>query len=345
MKAYHAGERRPGAIKLASNENPLGPSPLATHAAQTALAEAHIYPDGSLRELTAAVAAHLGVPGAALLFGNGSDEVLTIACGTYLTADHTVVVGAHTFSQYEFGARLFGAGVCVVPMPDLQLDLQAMSAAIDSRTRALFICSPNNPTGLLVAAADIRALLARVPTDVLVVVDHAYIEYSDLAEHADLTTLAVQYPNLLVLRTFSKIYGLATMRVGYGVAHPDRIAEMQRARLPFNVGGVAQAAAIAAIGDHAFVQQSLAVNRSGRPRLQSFFRSLGLETVETQGNFVCVRVPGLAADAARWLGENGVTVRALGSFGLPHHLRVTIGTPAQLDFFEARFTEYLRLTA
>lgn len=339
LKAYHAGERRPGAIKLASNENPLGPSPAAIRAARSVLSELHFYPDGAARELTAALATRLQIDPEAIIVGNGSDEVLTVACATYITPGSNVVVGEHTFSQYEFSSRLFGAEVRAAVMPDLRLDGASIMNAVDAQTRAIFLCSPNNPTGIALSRDEIRTVLERVPSDVLVVVDHAYIEYAPAI--ADVSEWSTHYSNLLVLRTFSKLYGLAGLRVGYGLAHPARIAEMQRARSPFNVNTVGQVAACAALKDRPFVRRTLAENERGRARLTAFLMSCGLRVLPSQSNFVAVQLPVAAADAAEWLAQNGVTVRPLGSFGLPNHLRITIGNAEQLDFFESRFRAFL----
>lgn len=357
MTPYVAGERRKNALKLSSNENPLGPSPRAIEAVRSALDESHIYPDGALTDLRAAIAASVGVTPDMIIPGNGSDEVLTMIAGTYFNPGDRVVIGEHTFSQYAFAARLFDTRITRVPMPNLRLEPDSILTAAGvsgaqnrgeqsamtsdpaaqttaAAARAVFICTPNNPTGIAFTRSELQHVLDAVPSDTLVVVDHAYQEYAEDPQTADAGALVRDYPNLIVLRTFSKIYGLAAARVGYGIAHPDRVSEIDRVRLPFNVNGLAQAAAIAALGDDAFVQRSLETNRAGKRRIYALLRELGFDPLPTEANFVCFQVNGDAKRAAETIAEHGVTVRALNSFGLPNHLRVTIGTDEQIDVLE-----------
>ena len=338
MKPYHAGERRPGTIKLSSNENPLGCGPRARSAIVTALEDVHYYPDGGARELREAIAAVRGCRAEQIIPGNGSDEVLTLIAGTYLDPGDTVLVGEHTFSQYRFAATLFGATVRTVAMPGLRMDLDLFSRGMDEGVKIVFLCSPNTPTGLTITQADLLMFLESTPPHILVVVDHAYIEYQEADAGCDATALVDEYPNLVVLRTFSKIHGLANLRIGYGIADPGRIEELQRVRSPFNLGGIAQSAAVAALQDDDFLQQSLQVNLTGKQRLERTLSRMNISWLPSQANFVTFELPRErsddAASVARHLAERGFTVRPLGSFGLPRHLRITVGTPEQLDQLE-----------
>ncbi|MDA3950333.1 MAG: histidinol-phosphate transaminase [Spirochaeta sp.] len=337
MTPYVAGERRTDAIKLSSNENPLGPSPAALEAVRRALDESHIYPDGALRGLRTAIAGHMGTEPEMIIPGNGSDEVLTMIAGTYLNPGERVLIGEHTFSQYAFAARLLDAEIERVPMPELRLTPEAILRAVAARRdppRAIFICTPNNPTGIAFTRAELRHVLDNVSERTLVVVDHAYQEYATSPEVADATAMVNRYPNLIVLRTFSKIYGLAANRIGYGVATAERIAELERVRLPFNVNGLGQAAAIGALGDDGFVVRSLETNRRGDERMRALLAELGYQPLPSEANFLCFPVGGDARAAAEIIASHGATVRALGSFGLPGHLRVTIGTDQQIDVLE-----------
>lgn len=343
LHEYVPGKRIEGAVKLSSNENPLGPSRVALDAARAALEGVHIYPDGSYPDLRRAVAAKLGLEATQVLPTNGSDEALTLIAATYLEPDAPVIVPAHTFSQYEFAARLFDARIVAAPMPALAIDLDIVANLIDNETRIIFLCSPNNPTGLALRQDELRAFLDRVPDHVLVVIDHAYIDYVESPGQANAIELIPAQPNLVVLRTFSKLYGLAAMRVGYALAQPQRIAEIQKTRSPFNVNAPAAAAAVASLGDDAFAAESLAVNRSGKQRMEAIYDRLGLHYLPTEANFHAVRVPGGdAAAAAAHIARGGVTVRALGSFGLPEWLRISVGTDRQIDHLEPLLAEICR---
>jgi histidinol-phosphate aminotransferase len=345
MTPYVAGERRPGLLKLSSNENPLGPSPRGMEAVQTALSEAHIYPDGSMGTLRRAIAEARGVTPDMIIPGNGSDEVMTMVAGTYLDPGDRVVIGAHTFSQYAFAARLFDAEITVVPMPGLAMkprDILAAAAGDTSNSgsrgvgpaKIVFICTPNNPTGLALSRNELEEIMQGVSPETLVVVDHAYQEYATSPDVADASRLLDRYPNIIALHTFSKIYGLAATRVGYGMASPDLIRDIDRVRLPFNINSLAQAAAIAALEDSDFVTRSLETNRTGKARMEALLTELELAWLPTEGNFICVDVGMEAKKAAEVIAENGVTVRGLSSFGLPRHVRITVGTDPQIDVLE-----------
>lgn len=322
-------------IKLASNENPLGPSPLALEALERAIREVHLYPDGAAYELKNRLAARHGVGSDQIVLGAGSDEVMRLLAEAYFDRGHEVIVADPTFSQYEFVARIMGASVIRVPTVNHTLDLLAMAARVTPRTKAIFVCNPNNPTGTAVGDSEVKALLESVPENVLVVLDEAYHEYVTRPDYPDGVRYLDNHPNVVVLRTFSKIFGLAGLRVGYGVMHPAVAESLERVRPPFNVNLPAQAAALAALDDEEHLARSREVNEAGKAQLYSGFAGMGLEYVPTQANFVLVR-PGVPArEAFTRLLSMGIIIRPGDSFGLPEWIRVTVGTPEQnLRFLE-----------
>ncbi|MEX2444855.1 MAG: histidinol-phosphate transaminase [Alkalispirochaeta sp.] len=341
LHTYVPGERRANTIKLASNENPHGCSPVVERAVAEAARELHIYPDGAARDLVDRIAFRFHLDPDWIVTGNGSDEVLTLIAGTYIEAGDRVLIAKHTFSEYEFATRLYGGGIVTVPMPDLEIHPLDYLEYIDGRTKIVFLCSPNNPTGGAFSQRELEEFLAAVPSEVLVVVDHAYIEYQNDPEASRADTLVARYPNLIVLHTFSKIYGIAAVRLGFGIARPERIAEIKRVRPPFSVNGVAQAAGIAALSDEDFVNRSLESNRRGLARMQALCDELGLRYLPTQANFITVEVPTDARDAAEYIARRGITVRALNSFNLPEYLRITIGTSSELDRLESILRQFV----
>ncbi len=340
MTAYHPGERRAGVDKLSSNENPLGLSPAALRAAQEALSEGYIYPDGGAVELKEAIARRHDLDPTWILHGNGSDEVLTIAAATYINPGDRCLIAEHTFSQYEFAVRLFDGRPEIVPMRDLAYDLDAFAARLHDDVRAVFLCSPNNPTGLAIADSNFRRFMDTVPSKVLVVVDHAYQEYRTDGTALQASLLPAEYDNLLVLRTFSKIFGMAGFRLGYGIARPERVVEMERARLPFNVGLITQRAALAALEDSDFVERSTAMNLKSTARMYTFLDRYGYEYLETQANFVAIRIGERAAEFVEHCAQTGATIRHLKSFGLPDWVRITAGVDRQLDIIETAFATF-----
>jgi histidinol-phosphate aminotransferase len=340
LDPYVPGKRIAGGIKLSSNENPLGPSPRAMEAVARVVGDVNRYPDGGMTDLKAALAATWDVSPEMLVVGNGSDEILVMIAGATVEPGTNVVTAEHTFSQYAFASRIFGAEVRTTPMIEGRFDLEAIAAAVDADTRIVFLCSPNNPTGRIVTKSELERLLARVNADVLVVVDEAYGEYAESADYPDTIGLIAKHANLIRLRTFSKIYGLAALRVGYAIAQPSVIEAVSRLRQPFNVGTIAQAAATAALGDIDFVRRSLEVNRREKARLERYLADARLPFFPTQANFVCVDFsatsstggasPG-AATVLDALRERRITLRPLGSFGLPDHVRISIGTHEEMD--------------
>ena len=313
-------------VKVASNENPLGPSPLAKAAMRGALEEAHIYPDGGGFRLRTAIAESLGLERGNVVLGNGSNEIIELLCHTFLNRSTELIAAEHAFVVYKLMATLFGAKYVEVPDPDFIHDLDAMADAITENTRLVFIANPNNPTGTMVDQAAIDRFMDRLPEHVIAVFDEAYIEFPD--SPPDTLRYVREGRNVCVLRTFSKIHGLAALRVGYGLA-PVHLAELlQKARQPFNVNAIAQAGALAALADDAHTANTLKVNREGMAFYEKAFAERGLEFVPSHANFLLVKTG--AGDAVfRDMLKQGVIVRAMSSYKLPEWVRISIGTPAQ----------------
>jgi histidinol-phosphate aminotransferase len=326
LKPYTAGKLKPGALKLASNENPLGPSPLGLAALQEAVATVNLYPDGAATALRETLSADLGVPAEQFLLGNGSDEVLTIVAGAYIRPGDNAVTADLTFSEYNFAVRLFGGTMKFAGLKDGAFDLDAVAAQIDSRTRLVFLCNPNNPTGGYFSAQALDAFLAKIPPSVLVILDEAYIHYVEAGDYPDSLKLLNKVPNLLVSRTFSKVYGLAALRVGYAVASPEVIRHLSVVKQPFNVGTLGQVAARAAVGDKAFVEKSRQVNREGLKFWTKALADRQLFHYPTQTNFIALNVGRDAQAVFATMADAGVTIRPLTSFGLNTWIRITIGT-------------------
>ncbi len=314
--------------KLASNENPLGASPRALEAVRDAASKMHLYPDGNCFYLRNRLAEKLAVNPANLIFGNGSNEILELLGHALLQPGDEIVISQYCFVVYPIVGRLFGADVTSVPARDYGHDLPAMLDAVTDRTRIVFVANPNNPTGTLASREDVVELVSRLPERVLLVMDEAYVEFLD--DPVDLLALIRRgdHPNLFVTRTFSKIHGLAGLRVGYGVGHPEFIAGLERVREPFNVNSLAQAGALAALDDDEHVDRTRAVNAEGLEFFVAAFRRLGLEFVPSSGNFVLVRV-GDAGKVFAGLQGRGVVARPVAGYGLPEWVRISVGTASQ----------------
>ena len=319
-------------VKLASNENPLGVSPKAQAAIRAVLDDLSRYPDGNGFELKQALVRRYGVAMESIVLGNGSNDVLDLAARAFLTPQDDAVYSQHAFAVYPLAVQAIGARGIEVPARDYGHDVQAMARAVTPKTRLVFIANPNNPTGTMVGAAELEAFIAGLPVHVLVVLDEAYNEYLPAEARTDTLPWLARYPNLVITRTFSKVYGLAGLRVGYSFASPAVADLMNRVREPFNVNSVALAAAAAALEDTAFVEESYAINRAGMSQLIEGFERLGLEYIPSYGNFVTVRV-GNAADVFQKLLRAGVIVRPVGGYGLPNHLRVSIGLHGENERF------------
>ena len=319
-------------LKMASNENPLGPSPRAIEAIRGALADLNYYPDGGGYDLKRALSRKLGVEPANLVLGNGSNDVLELVARAFLRPGETAVYSQHAFLVYPLVVQAIGATGIEVPARGYGTDLEAMAGAVRADTKLLFLANPNNPTGTFSAWEDIAGMIERVPRRVLVVLDEAYGEYLPEALQSPTAGWLARFPNLVVSRTLSKAYGLAGLRVGYGIAHPEVCEVMNRVRQPFNVNHLAMVAAVAALDDADFIARSRAVNAAGLEQLARGFERLDLEFIPSRANFVTVRVR--EADRVyRDLLASGVIVRPIAGYGLPEHLRVTVGTPEQNDRF------------
>lgn len=316
-------------VKLASNENPLGASPAALDAIRAAVADLHLYPNGGL-DLREALAARFGLGVESVIAGSGSEGILLTIVRTFLTRDAEVITSEGTFVGFYVLARAAGVTLRLVPQRDYRFDLPALARAITDRTRLVYLANPNNPTGTMFTRAEFEGFLRDLPPTVVVILDEAYFEYA--SGHRDYPdSLNYRRENLITLRTFSKIYGLAGIRVGYGFADPAVIAHLLKVKLPFEPSSLAQAAGIAALGDEAFLRRSLAVNEAGRNTLVPVLRSLGLSVVPSVANFVLVPFPDErhALQLYDGLLRRGIIVRPLRAFGLPHCLRITIGTPEE----------------
>ncbi len=313
-------------IKLASNENPLGPSPKALAAVRAALESAHLYPDGGGYYLCEALAEKLGFTRDHFILGSGSNEIIEFLGHAFLNQGDDVITSEHAFIAYKLVAAVFGARTIEVPSPDLRHDLDAMIAAITARTRLIFVANPNNPTGTLAGQNEIDRFVERVPENVVVVFDEAYFEYLD--NPPDTLRFVRAGRNVAVLRTFSKIQGLASLRIGYGIARPELIQVLQKTRQPFNVNGLAQIAALAGLADDEHRRETKRITDEGRAYLQGEFSAMDIPFIPSAANFVLVKV-GDGAKTFRKLLERRIIVRALKGYNLPEWIRISVGTMEQ----------------
>jgi histidinol-phosphate aminotransferase len=320
-------------VKLASNENPLGVSPKVLDVIAKEQTSLTRYPDGSHFLLQQKVARHLNVEPSQLVFGNGSNDVLDLIGHCFLTPDVSAIYSEHAFIVYPLMVKAQGAEALVVPAKDYGHDLDAMLKAIKSNTRLIFIANPNNPTGTYHSIETIDAFLSRVRDDILVVLDEAYIEYQPESIAKQSVALLDKYQNLIITRTFSKAYGLAGLRVGYGIASESIIGVMQKARAPFNVNTLAQSAAIAVLDDKDYLQRTVRCNSEGMKQLSEGLVALGLSTIPSEGNFITFDTGQDALKVYDALLHEGVILRPVGVYGLPNHLRVTIGTASENERF------------
>ena len=314
------------AIKLASNENPLGPSPLAVEAAQKFLQSLSRYPDGGGYHLRRKLASRLGVEMERIILGNGSCELIDLVARTLLDSGDEGLTCSCSFPFYYSAIRATGASLVTVPLRDFSFDLDALAAAVTPRTRLIFVANPNNPTGTHFIADAFDAFLARVPETVVVVLDEAYFEYVEAKNYSRSMDLVRAGRNLLVLRTFSKAYGLAGLRIGYAMGPEDLLAQMNKVRAPFNTTSISQVAALAALDDARHVERSVEMNRAGLDQLASGLARLGVKFVPSVANFVFVQLGGDAQSFAAALLKLGVIVRPLAWMGFPDAIRVTVGS-------------------
>ncbi|MDB6063995.1 MAG: hisC [Pedosphaera sp.] len=312
-------------IKLASNENPLGPSPAAVAAMQKVVANLNLYPDGNAFYLKQKLAAKLGLKPANLILGNGSSEIIEFVGHALMGPGVDVIVSQYCFAVYIIVARMFGANIVTVPAKEYGHDLSAMLAAITPQTRVIFVANPNNPTGTQASRAELVRFVNEVPPHILVVMDEAYIEF--LEEPVNLLPLIKEgrKGNLVVMRTFSKIFGLAGLRLGYGIAQPELISALERVRQPFNINSIAQAGALAALDDDEHVRKTRLNNAQGLLGLTQAFQQMGLEFIPSGGNFILVRV-GDGQRVFNELQKQGIIVRPMGGYDLPEWIRISVGT-------------------
>lgn len=330
------------AVKLASNENPLGPSPLAIQALMQSIDGVHIYPDGDCFQLKQALAEHLGVERKQITIGNGSNEIIELVSRLFSGPGIDVIVSEYSFAIYEIVAQALSANCIKVPAKNWGHDLEAMLAAVTPKTRIIFIANPNNPTGTYLTSDELQSFLQQLPEQVIVVLDEAYFEYVGRDDYPDGVALLSQFDNLIVMRTFSKIFGIAGLRVGYSISHEKLADYLNRARQPFNVNLLAQHAAKAALQDGQHLQASLDTNNRGLKQLQAGFSQMGIEFIPSVGNFICFQIRQDANECFNALLQKGVIIRPLASYAMPKHLRITVGREEENQRFLDALTEVLK---
>ena len=340
--ARERGMKPEDIIKMASNENPLGPSPKAQIAMREAAADVHIYPDGGSYKLRNAIANKFGLEMGNVILGCGSNEVIEFIGHAFLKEGDNVITAEHAFLVYKLMAKVFGAENIEVPDPGYVHDLDAMAAAVTPRTKEIFIANPNNPTGTLVSQEEIDRFMDKVPPHVVVIFDEAYFEF--LANPPDTLKFVREGRNVVVLRTFSKIQGLANLRIGYGLAPAELISVLQKTRQPFNTNGIAQAGALAGLLDVEHQNRTREITDEGRAYLETSFAQLGLEYVPSHANFVLVKV-GNGKTVFGALMKLGIIIRDMAAYGLPEWVRVSVGTMEQNRRFIAELSQILSATA
>lgn len=320
------------AVKLASNENPLGASPHALAAATTAIQQTHIYPDANYFELKKILSEFLAVTPHHITVGNGSENILQIIAKAYIQQHDTAILSQYAFMTIKLILQSLGANIKTIPAEQWGHDINGMINAIDDKTRIVFLVNPNNPTGTYVNSEKFHELIQSVPPYVLLVVDEAYSEYIQQADFPDTLSYLERYPNLIITRTFSKVYGLAGLRIGYALSSPIIADILNRARLPFNVNSIGAKAAIAAIHDQEHVQKSVLLNHQGMKQLEAGLKQLGLSFIPSLGNFITIDV-GEGVSLFQKLLLEGVIIRPLKAYDMPKHIRVTVGTYEQNQRF------------
>ncbi len=333
---YAAGVKVKGKEKLSSNENPLGSSPMAIKKIQ-AIDNYSVYPDVNCTDLREAIALEHGVSSDNIIVGNGSDEVLTWPSLCLVGRGDNAITGQNTFSEYTFSTLITEGEIRKAPLTDGKFSKKEIEKLIDSRTKIIYVCNPNNPTGTFLPKDEILNLITSIPEHILVVVDEAYGEYGDDDFYSCINEIKSR-KNLLILKTFSKIYGLASLRIGYAVADSELMKSLWKTKQPFNVNQAAQIGGLAAIKDVAFVKKSITMNNIGKKYLYEELDKLGLFYYKTQANFICINVKRDAKEVFDSILDQGMTIRACGSFGLKEYIRVTVGSKEQMK----RFISYLK---
>ncbi|MCI1695172.1 histidinol-phosphate transaminase [Aneurinibacillus aneurinilyticus] len=317
-------------IKLASNENPLGYSPHAREAMLREMGAITFYPEGTAPMLAHRLAEK---PPDQIIVGNGSDEILHLLTRSYIREGDEAVMAAITFPRYETNVKIEGGVPRIVPLIDGVHDLNGMLAAINEKTRMIFVCNPNNPTGTIVGKAELQSFIQQVPDHILLIIDEAYFEYVTDDDYLDCASIIASYPNVIVLRTFSKIYGLAALRIGYGIMHPAFVQELIKVKEPFNTNRMAQAAALASLDDENFVQECRAQNDEGRRYIEQETAKLGLDCFPSQGNFVMIKLSCSGEEVFQALLHKGIIVRPGEALGLARTIRVSVGTAEENELF------------
>ena len=320
-------------VKLSSNENPLGPSPKVTKALQGLLEEISRYPEDAAPALKAKLVDHLQVSAEQITFGSGSSEIIDSIIRLFLKPGKNMIVTEHSFFLYRVLASMVSGEVKLVKDNNFEQETNAILKAIDAETSLIILANPNNPTGTWIAKNELFNFIRQVPNDVVVVIDEAYYHYMGDASYASAVALIKECPNLIITRTFSKVFALAGMRFGLGLANKEMIELLERVRKSFNVSSLTLIAALAALEDEDFIAESLALNKAGMQQLETFFRELGLQMIATTGNFITVDFGGRAQDIAQKLLMRGVLVRSLVPYGMSNYLRINTGTKDELDFF------------
>lgn len=328
-------------VKLASNENPYGCSPAVQEAIQSEIANVAIYPDGAALRLTQALSEHLDVQPEQIILGAGSDEIITMISRAYLEPGDETIMASHTFPQYKHNATIENAISIEVPMIDGTHDLVGMREKVNERTKIIWVCNPNNPTGTMLSHDEVQAFIESIPAHVLIVLDEAYVEYTEGTDFPRSLELLKAHPNVMILRTFSKAYGLAALRIGYGIAAPSIIHSVNQVRGPFNTSRFSQAAAIAALADQQFVRECAAKNQAGMRYIMNELERLGLSWFPSYGNFIMLETNRPAKDVFEALLRRGVIVRGGHSLGYPTKLRVTIGNEEENRIFIEALEEVL----
>jgi histidinol-phosphate aminotransferase len=328
-----------GVIKLASNENPLGPSPKALEAVLKYSKDISLYPDQQCYELNRLIAEKLNMPPENIAVGNGSDELMLLAALAYISAGDEVIISLNTFSTYEMVSRLMDAAIIRVNLKNFTYDLSAMANAAGPKTKLIFICNPNNPTGTMNAKKEMDEFISKVPQGAVIVIDEAYADYVESPDFPDSLKYVKEKKNVIVLRTFSKIFGIAGLRVGYAVSRPEIIKFLNLVRLPFSVNRLGQIAAIAALSDTGHIEKSRKNNAEGKTFLYNELDKLGLSYLKTEANFIYIDLKSDADEFFMDMMRRGVIIRPLSSFGMPGSIRVTIGTPEQNKKFISALSE------
>lgn len=345
LKAYVPGKtpKKPGVIKLASNENPFGPSPKALEAIKKESARLQTYPDQKSIQLREALAKKYGLTKEHIIVGNGSDEIMQLLAEAFLNAGEEVIVPKNAFGIYEMVAKLFDGQAVFVGLKDHKLDLNAVSAVITEKTKLVFLCNPLNPCGTCFSHAELEAFLKKFPKNIIVVIDEAYMEFVEAKDFPQSIKLLRQYENIVILRTFSKFYGLAGLRAGYALANPKLISYLFLVKMPFNVSRLAQAGALAALEDKAFLDKTYKNNLEGKKYLYAELDKLGLSYKKTEANFIFIDLQKDADGLFLEMMGQEVIIRPLTSFGLPQAIRVSVGTKEQNEKFVSALKQILAI--